>query len=174
MFSVPSDSLTFAQSVFDDMLNNWDGKPCQLFYAETQQVCPNCIINPATRVSTNRYNGTGPQPFPTGQTCPVCNGRGFIINTAKSDTITMAVDWTPKPWMNVGPAGGTVLRVPGGMVTSRGFVTDLPKVIRADYAFLDTSNTTITNRFKLYGKPFVSGATVTNRYFMAIWQRAES
>lgn len=37
--------------------------------------CNNCIINPLTRVSTHRYNGTGSIPFTAGR-CPRCGGRG--------------------------------------------------------------------------------------------------
>ncbi len=173
-FELPSDSMEFAKGMFDDMLNDWSGKRCRLVYKITEQVCPNCIINPRTQESTNRYKTGGPIPFPNGQICPVCDGRGRIASTGLSDIIKMSIDWSPKAWLNtsIGANAPDKVRLPGGLVTTRGFLSDLPKILQADYVLLDIDSQYLTNQFKLYGEPIVPGATVKYAYFMAIWQRA--
>lgn len=167
-FEIEEDDVAYATGVFDDMLVEY-GKPCKLSFQTTETVCPNCIVNPRTGESTNRYKTGGPLPFVAGEICPVCEGRGRIGGSGSYTLITMTIDWTPKAWMNIGAES---VRVPAGMVTTRGFMTDLPKVLRCSYAVLDINNPYTTNTFKLYGEPYSSGAFVKNRYFMAVWQRA--
>lgn len=166
-FEISEESRAYAMGVFDDMLNDWAGKPCKLIYESTETSCPNCIIDPKTKESTNRYKTGGPIPFPKGEICPVCEGRGRIQGTATSDLIIMSIDWTAKTWVNMGQP----VKLPAGTVMTRGFYTDLPKVLRADYVFLDINNNYLNSQYKLWGEPYIPGFTVKNRYFIAYWQR---
>lgn len=177
-FNIPEEDRNFTIGVFDDMLTEF-GKPCKLRYVSTETTCPNCIINPRTGESMNIYKPGGPVEFEEGEICPVCEGRGRIAGTETSDIITMTIDWTPKPWMDLGPTSGSktsegdrVVRVPSGMITTRGWTKDLPKVVRAENAIMDITNQYISNLYKLYGQPYILGAITNNRYFIAIWERS--
>jgi hypothetical protein len=174
-FEIDEDDRAYAQGVFDDMIEQY-GDDCKLTYAATEEVCPNCIVNPKTGESTGRYKEDGPVPFELGEVCPVCDGRGRIQGTGSYDIIKLTIDWNPKPYMNIGSGTGAegdrLVRVAGGMVFTRGFLTDLPKVLKADYIIFDVNNQYQTNQFKLYGDPFPLGGFVKRRYFGAIWERA--
>ena len=60
--------------------------PCRLRYAgqQNQNFCNNCVYDPITKLSSNIYNGSGPNPFPDNGVCPVCFGNGV----SDSDTIS--------------------------------------------------------------------------------------
>lgn len=176
-FEIDEETKAYARGVFDDMLEAGNyGKPCTLSFQTTETICPNCIINPKTGESTNRYKVGGPVPFVSGEICPVCEGRGRIGGSGTYTVIYMSIDWLPKPWMNIGSGTGSeadrLIRVPSGMVTTRGFMTDLPAVLRCSYAILDIDNPYVTNSYKLYGEPYSVGSVVRNRYFYAVWERA--
>jgi hypothetical protein len=173
-FTIPDDIKSYAAGVFDDSLREF-GDVCKLTYESTEEVCPNCLVNPRTGESTGRYKDGGPVPFELGEVCPVCDGRGRVQGTGSFDLITMTIDWRPKPFLDIGSGSGAegdrLVRVPGGAVVTRGFISDLPKVQRANYAILDINNQHLTNKFKLYGSPYPLGAIVKHRYFGAVWER---
>jgi hypothetical protein len=176
-FNPSPEEIEFSKNIFDDMLEFY-GKPCKLIYQGREQPCPNCIIDPRTRESTNLYKTGGPIPFPKGQHCPVCDGKGRLVGTGSSDLIKMTIEWNPKPWMNIGLTSGggnegdRLVRLPAGIVLSRGYIKDLPKILKADYCVLDITNPFSDNKFKLNGEPWVLGAFVKNRYFGAVWERS--
>lgn len=171
-FNIDSEDSETITGVFDDMLTEF-GSPCKVIYTSTETICPNCIINPRTGESTNRYKEGGPVPFPLGEVCPVCNGKGRISGTASSDVLVLVIDWMPKPWFNLDGEASNLIRIPAGMVATRGFVTDISKILRSDYVILDTNNKFILNKYKLYGQPYVLGALTGNRYFLAVWKKVE-
>lgn len=166
-FFIDSDDRTFLQNVFDDMLATTGfGKNCKVIYPLTETVCPNCIINPKTGESTNRYKTGGPQPFSNNEVCPVCEGKGRIRGTDQTEIIVMTIQWNYRPWN----LNNTDVRSPSGFARTRGAIADLPKILRAASVVLDSDNTAMANNFKLYGKPTVLGPLSNNRYFLATWE----
>lgn len=177
LFDLDPETLKIAQDAFDDLLDQSNlGKPCKLVYSSTTTICPNCIVNRNTGLSTNRYKVGGPIPFVDGEICPVCEGSGKLVGTEGFDIVTLLIDWNPKPWLNVvgnaGDAPDSVVRIPNGAITTRGYMTDLPKIIKADYAVMDVNNNYMNNHFVLSGEPISPGNIVKNRYFTAVWKRA--
>lgn len=171
-FNIDADDLQTIQGIFDDMLTTF-GSPCKVVYTTTETVCPNCIINPRTGESTNRYKSGGPVPFSAGEVCPVCDGTGKIPGTEQTATLTMVIDWIPKPWMNIDATTNNLIRIPAGMVSTRGFIADLPKIIQASYVILDSTNPLLANEYQLYGQPYITGAITGDRYFIAVWKKSE-
>jgi hypothetical protein len=57
------------------------------------------------------------------------------------------------------------------MVGTKGYVTDLPKVVRCDAAIIDVNADYVGNKFILKAQPITAGNIVKNRYFTAIWER---
>jgi hypothetical protein len=181
LIDIPPDIIQAASDGFDDLIDYF-GKPCKMIYASAQQTCPNCIVNPETGDSTNKYNGTGPEPFPDGQICPICEGKGKITAGGGYDIIQMSLDWNPRtwfeaPWIHLTQgdtgAGPSPLRVSGAAVQSKGYMTDLPKVLAAESAILDINDQYFTNNFTLLGEPWSPGSIVKERYFYALWQKAK-
>jgi hypothetical protein len=173
-FSIDKEDLEVMTGIFDDMENTFSSV-CKIIYKTTETICPNCIINPRTGESMNRYKTGGPIPFDAGEICPVCEGRGRVQDTSLSDLINMTIDWRPKPWMNLGQSNNSdqIVRIPSGTVTATGFSKDIPKILRADYVLLDIENQYITNKYKLSGDPYMFGSITNRRYFFSVWEKAE-
>jgi hypothetical protein len=94
----------FNQAIDSVISSSGLGTSCKLIYLDrldSTDVCTNCSIDPIYKKSTNKYNGTGPSPFPDNSTCPVCNGDGYLRND-NSEIITMAVLTSEKSWIDTG------------------------------------------------------------------------
>lgn len=151
-------------------------RSCQLFYPAVDVICPNCIVDPRSHASTGRYKMNGPEPFPLGDLCPICEGRGFLPGNVASDTIKLLLDFSPKQWQNIGGSPGTpdeLVRLPNGLVSSKGYIEDLPKVLRCSYIIMDVNANYQGNRYKLYGEPILPSNIVQNKFFVANWTRAQ-
>jgi hypothetical protein len=172
LLNVDPNDISDVQQAVDDIINDW-GKHCQLIYNGQSTICPNCIVDPATRKSTGRYKADGPIPFPRGEICPVCDGTGAIVGQNSFDIVKFVIDWQPRSWINILPTQPDNLRVPGGFVATQGFITDLTKVARADSIIIDIDNNYFGNRFTLIKQPISIYNFIKNRYFMAYWQRSE-
>lgn len=171
LFSLDPQTLATVENGIDSLIHQL-GKMCKLIYDTNETQCSNCIFDPINRRSTNRYNGVGPQPFNTGR-CPVCHGTGFLPGgSVTTDTVQLLIDWTPKPWLYIDPKNTTDGRFPMGLVSTKGFVADLPKIIQAKYIVIDYLNAKYsTNRFVLYDQPTLQGNIVKSKFFVALWQR---
>ena len=179
-------AISFDPSILSDISSNFDayyttfGKMCSLVYESESTICPNCIIDTSTGESTNKYNGTGVRPFASG-ICPVCNGTGRVPATQQFITVKMYLDWDIRRWMNAWGARvasdiqkNQVIRMPGGVVTTVGWIQDLPNILKCDYCIMDIiSQSSTDNRFKLSGAPLDSRIITPHRYFTAFWERLE-
>jgi RNA polymerase subunit RPABC4/transcription elongation factor Spt4 len=65
-----------------------------LVVTQTETICPNCVLDPTTQASSGKYKTGGPTPF-TSKICPVCAGRGRLVNDA-SLQIQANVKWGAK------------------------------------------------------------------------------
>lgn len=151
------------------------GKPCRLIYPPAQIPCGNCIFDVIGKKSSNRWRTGGPSFFPPNTICPVCNGVGTRA-TENSETITMLLDFDIKNWLLPGQFGldtELLLRVPNGMCRSKGFLTDMPKVMRATDAILATNDEAFLRlKYQLVGEPLDTSNIVQGRYFYAYWRRS--
>jgi hypothetical protein len=175
LFVITQDIRNIGEQAINALINQL-GKLCQVVYeSELVEQCPNCFFDTSNRRSTNKYNGTGPRSFTTGK-CPVCSGSGFLPSTARAtDTLTLLIDWQPKVWnfmdTNVTvqgalPEGGKVAK--GDLVSMKGFIADMPKVMQAKHIILDYQNAQYeNNRFALWGEPVVQGNIIQTKYFNA-------
>lgn len=169
LFELDAETLATVENGIDSLIHQL-GKDCKLIFEGDKQVCNNCIFDSANNRSSNKYNGVGPTPFTTGK-CPVCKGAGFLPGTQTTvDYAKFLIDWQPKPWNFVDPNAG--IKVPQGLVQTKGFVADLPKVLQAKYLVVDYTNATlIQNKFVRWGEPVLQGNIVKSKYFICFWQR---
>ena len=74
---------------------------CRLLYSgqENQQYCNNCIYDQISKLSSNIYNSTGPNPFPENSICPVCMGMG-IVDSDSSEILSLACIFDGKYFLN--------------------------------------------------------------------------
>ncbi len=167
LFTITEEIRDIARDGIDDMIDQL-GKDCKLVYPSVKTDCPNCVFDPTTNRSTGRYKTGGPRPFPNGTICPVCRGAGRLDST-ETDIIRMLCKWNPKEFI---PLAGS-LQLPNSIVRTKGYITDLPKVLRSKKMILQLPiEPYIRYTFDLQGEPIDAGNIVQGRYFIAIWKRA--
>lgn len=150
------------------------GKRCRLIFDPRKTRCPNCTWDSANRRSAHHHRAGGPQPFPDGSLCPVCGGKG-TLDTAVTEDVVLLCNWNPRTWValpGLNPANVNV-EVPGGMVQTKGFLKDLPKVLQARKMVVQSEVEQVTRfTYALDGEPIDPGNIIQARYFIAMWKRA--
>ena len=107
--------------------------PCKLLYSTTDSTfCSNCLYNPITNRSLDKYNGTGPINFPENSTCPVCVGFGKIVYDT-SEIVYMAAIFDSKYWLNWGSRS---INVADGTVQTLCSINLLPKIKNCKYMII--------------------------------------
>jgi len=172
IFSIDSDIKSVIQDAMDDMLANTKdgglGKTCLLVYPARYIKCDNCVLDPHSGRSTGRYRHGGPMPFNQGK-CPMCQGEGRKAHEV-SEEITLNCNWEPRKFVT--PIPGIDLKIPYSLVETKGYMSDLPKILKADHmVFQLPVNPIIRQKFKLVGEPGDRSNIVQGRYFYAIWER---
>lgn len=143
--------------------------PCRLKYSGQQNsiLCHNCIFDPISKLSSNIYNGTGPNSFNEGTTCPVCAGLGMLRSDAE-EIIYMAVLFDSKYWLNW---SSNTVNISDGMVQSICLSSYMTKIRNANEVVFDTSLESYNNYiYQRAGDPNPIGLG-DNRYIITMWQR---
>jgi hypothetical protein len=87
---------------------------CTLYYQNSMiEYCDNCLFDPVTRVSSNIYNSVGPRSFIDNTICPECMGAGIKNKNSKTKTITLAIIYDTKYFLNF---DSRVVNVPVGSI----------------------------------------------------------
>jgi hypothetical protein len=164
----PQFKNTFNQAIDALLADNALSVPCEITYASSNnQLCSNCIYDPMSQRSLNKYNGTGPNPFPQNSICPVCNGFGFT-DSAKTEIVYLAVLFDSKYWFNWSHDS---VNIAGGMVQTICNISLLPKLKNAQYITIDKN---IANyggyTYATAGDPQPCGLG-DNRYIITMWSR---
>lgn len=105
---------------------------CTLEYSgapTSQTICNNCIYDTISLVSSNIYNGSGPQPFSDGAICPVCEGIGLMPSSGPvaSESVSLAVITDSKSFINVSDA----VNISSGTIQTLCRIDLLPKLNNA-------------------------------------------
>lgn len=173
LFTLDNDIKSVSQDAFDTLILQL-GKPCRLNYPPTQNYCPNCVFDTAAGKSSGSYLQGGPTPFPNGTICPACGGKGYLA-VSQSGIITMLCNFKPSVWQLqaiFGPKTPVNLRVPNGLCLTKGFLTDVPKVVKCQDAVLATNvEPYLRYRFQLASEPVDNNSIVQARYFDCLWER---
>jgi hypothetical protein len=145
--------------------------PCVISYGSSNNIlCNNCLYDPMSQRSLNKYNGTGPVSFPNSSICPVCNGYG-LLDKANEETVYMAVLFDSKYWFNWSTKADAI-NIADGMVQTLCPISMLPKIKNAQYITIDKN---IENyggyTYVAAGDPQPCGLG-DNRYIVTMWSRA--
>ena len=144
-----------------------------LVYPGKRVDCPNCRMDTfGTRTkSVSVYTQGGPIPFERGMPCPYCNGRGYKEQEETED-ITTRIYWDKRYWIDVGiPAD-----VPQGSIQTISYMTDLPKIQRANYLIpnSDGIQNYQRNLFQKAGPSYPQGFKQNEtKYVVTFWKIAE-
>jgi hypothetical protein len=155
---------------YQDAAINEAGRDCTLLYPSQTVDCPNCIYDPTTQRSSNKFKTGGPRPFPNGTICPVCRGTGKLTQQPTA-VIKLELSWNPRQWIFV-PEN---IVEPNSWVQTKGFLTDIDKVLRSRKIVVQLSIPPYsTYIYELSGEPFDSAKISPGRYFTAMWKRTGS
>lgn len=168
IINLDADTRATMQGAFDDLIGI-AGKPCLIVYPPRWNLCGNCIFDPMKQLSSNRWKTGGPMPFPAGAPCPLCSGKGRRADEV-SETITMICTWVPKPWYNKGPQVDE-LRIPYGLLQTKGFLTDLPRIQKCDHLQVELPiQGVLVANYKLVAQPGDLHHFIQGRYCVAKWE----
>jgi hypothetical protein len=169
IFTLSDDIRQVSQTLLDDMLEEL-GKTARCVYEPIKSECPNCLIAPITNRSSGRYQSGGPLPFEDGQTCPTCEGLGYIITSTPYDDIKVGVSRIPKEFFVVLPP---TLILPNGAVQLKTYTTNWGKIKRARYIILAPEQSGIEEeRLKLHSTLRDPSNLVPGRYTVGLFGEA--
>ena len=145
------------------------GRSCRLFYPSIMIDCPDCTA-PVGGYSSNYFeNGT---TFNSLAECASCGGSHTIEKEASYEDVTMLVRWNPQKWWKSPITDQMQLNTNYGFVLTRGFLTDLPKIRKANYMVLNSPITDYEGgRFVLDGEPVDENNYGAGNFLSAIWRR---
>lgn len=168
---------TFNDGV-DALIDN-GGILVEVVYPPLKTDCPNCVLNPLSRVSANIYQAGGPYPFTNGSQCPNCLGVGHIITPSTASIRVIVINDPKSYWLNSVRGRQTGADVtnnmhwnsPDGVIQLWGKLNDLPNIERADFIFINSSMKNLhKNKYKKYGQASTEGFG-QNRYFMQMLEK---
>ena len=149
---------------------------CRLYYGDTLWTdCSNCDFDAIHGRSSNRYTAGGPVPFPNGQVCPYCSGRGRT-EVEQTEEVYLMVLWEMKDWLRTGVLGSLVRAAAANTEDSYAqtlskWSTTYDKLKRTKEIILDTSvETSVALRFVRMGEPQPCGLGASN-YAVTMWRR---
>lgn len=168
---INNDFKNLYKNAIDSLLENTAlSVPCLFKYSGANSVgyCNNCIFDTISHLSSNKYNGSGPSPFPEGSICPVCIGAGTVASKASTETIYLACIFDSKYWINVPPK---TLNISDGMVQTICKVELLPKIRNVTEIIIDTNIAKYGNyAYERATDPQPMGLG-SNAYIMTMWNR---
>jgi hypothetical protein len=142
--------------------------PCLLkFDSMNKEFCGNCVFDTIQHRSTNRYNNTGPSPFPEYSICPVCQGAG-MIDKSKDETIYMAVLFDHKYWLNW---GSKTVNINDGMIQTICSIQYMPKIVNCKEMIVNQNMNNYGNyNYTRAGDPEPVGLG-NHDYIVTLWKR---
>lgn len=165
LFTISAKTRKLAADAIDDLIDQL-GKEVTLTYPSVTIDCPNCVFDPTTQRSAGIYKPGGPRPFNRGTICPVCRGTGRLANQV-TGKVKLLCHWDVK---NFNFPLDTIA-TPYSLVQTKGYMSDLPKILQSRRIVLQPPETNLSYTFELWGEPIDAGNIVPGRYFTAIWRR---
>jgi hypothetical protein len=142
-----------------------------LVYPEKREECPNCYMDTLSGRgrSVSLYKPGGPIQFSRGMPCPYCNGDGYKA-TEITENIEARIYWDKKFWVDI----GIPINVPDGSIQTISYMTDLPKINKANYLIphYDGIEKYDEMRFQKSGSSYPQGFKQNEtRYVVTFWSR---
>ncbi len=168
IFSLDADVKGIITDALDDLISEL-GKDCRIVYPPKMVLCANCVSDPIGHKPSNRWKTGGPTQFSLGSLCPMCNGDGRRAEEV-TEILRFLCEWDPKRFFK--PLRNLDVRLPMGICQTKGYLADLPKVLRCDHMVLQVPiEGTLRLTYKLSGEPGDYSNIIQGRYFVATWER---
>lgn len=168
---ISSNFKSIFNNAIDSLLeDNALSLPCKLIYNNqtNNTYCNNCIFDNISLMSSNLYNGTGPNPFENGSVCPVCLGLGYLKYETSSENIYLAFIFDSKYFLNM---NSKVVNIPDGVIQSLCNINLLAKIKNAQEVVFDNNLTNIGHfKYERASDPEPVGFG-DNRYIMTMWKK---
>lgn len=169
---ITSDMKTLFTNMIDSLLEeNALTLNCRLIYGGSAiTVCPNCVYDPLSGKSSNRYKSGGPVNFPNGQPCPVCTGIGRI-STDTDEELSLMVIYNSLDWIKMSGNSKTAQTGESFTLTFSKLST-YSQIKQAKEIIIDTAiETTVVNRYVRVGLPEIYGFGASS-YVLTKWRIA--
>lgn len=144
---------------------------CKLIYNSSiiqTSLCNNCIFDSISLLSSNRYNNSGPEPFPEFSICPICLGKGTVNSKNKEEILSLAVIFDSKYFINY---SSKTINIPTGSVQTLCKIDLISKIRNANEIVFDTNIQNYGNFiYQRSGDPEPCGLS-DNRYIVTMWTR---
>lgn len=161
---------TFNNAIDSLLENNALSLPCKIIYDNqiNNVYCNNCILDNISLISSNIYNGTGPNPFGEGGVCPVCLGLGLVKNPNSGETVHLAFIFDSKYFLNI---NNKVINIPDGSIQSLCHTSLLNKIKNASEIIFDNNLSNIGHfKYERANDPEPLGFG-DNRYILTLWKK---
>ena len=167
IFEITNDIKKIASDAIDDLIDQL-GKACILYYPPTWEACS--CSDPIGKKGSNIWSTGGPSPISGPINCGLCNSTGRKAIHA-TETVQFLCNWNINAFQTI--KGVDIrLRQSGSIVQTKGYITDLPKILRCEFALFQVPMLgNISYKFKLASEPSDTNNIVQNRYFQCIWMR---
>lgn len=168
-FKIPTLLIDRHEWMTDELIDGVTGQVCTLIFPDKDTQCDNCLNDISTGRSSNIYNDTGPISFANFSICPRCGGLGRF-QVPEEDNIRLRVYWDSKNWIKTGAS----LATPDSSCMTIGYMTDLPKLERANKVLIPLDISTI-HRYEMNraGEAIPHGFR-QDRYFIQFFTRIGS
>lgn len=140
-------------------------KPCKLVYPPKMIPCSACTPDATGKKSSGFWkDGTRIRGV-----CSYCGGNYFKAQEVSESVFFLTQVDTKKfekfPFE-------VPLRDPGGLLQIKGYMEDLPKVLKCEYLIHDLNmQPFIEQRYKMVGEPISPSNIVKNVFFVALFER---
>ena len=134
---IPDISADYTAVIDDLMESELTSEQCKVYYPAKKVECSNCVPGPFG--GSNIYKNGGPAPFDFG-ICPLCQGKGFKEEET-FDTIRLRVHFFKETGEGAKKFEKTIVNNPDFKAQIYGYLTDVPKVNKADYLVLCSAHT---------------------------------
>jgi hypothetical protein len=165
-FEIPTSLLDEHEWVSDALLDGDTGHDCKLYYPAKPTECDNCFLDPRTKRSSNIYKAGGPIPFDDHTVCPRCGGGGRS-SLRTTESVNLRIYWEPRDWIDI----GVKFDVAFGICMTIGYMTDLPKIEKAERILLNSDLGPIRRWFCKRAGEAVPHGFRQNRYFIQYMER---
>lgn len=154
---------------FDQMIREF-GKTCVLIFPPKIVDCDNCNLTVGGNPK-NIWRHGGPTPIAGNLNCGLCSGSGKISSEV-TEEIKMIVNFASTLKQNLKDRDAGTISMPKSIIESRGFIYDLPKIINCLEMELQPSiHSIVKARYRLLNSPTDFFSILSDRYFMATWER---
>lgn len=152
-----------------DALVNQLGKSVVLEFEPVVTPCDNCMYDSMQNRSTGVYKTGGPTPFPRGQKCPRCKGKG-VFESRETRCIKALIKWNPRDY----DSGGVDVATPQAVVRTKCLLSDAALISRASTAIVNAEAQDLMRmRVRRLRGPIPVGLR-EDRYAITFWELIDS